>query len=200
MIKPKTKKIKKESEFNCYKCFKIMILNLWSEDQERPVKIYGGGLRECSGNIHQHCIIFSINSLCFVSTFSLREIISNSILWSGDRLIDPPDHFKGRSNPARHRLSTARPPFNIGLNISSLEKPHAIGSNWLPTSIFTGLILRSSLNLNSRNTIGANAVILYPVTAYYRGSLVGRISGVVAVYLRTGYDNPTICPVTQDTI
>ena len=60
--------------------------------------------------------------------------------------------------------------------------------------------MRSSLNLNSRNTIGANAVILYPVTAYYRGSLVGRISGVVAVYLRTGYDNPTICPVTQDTI
>src|SRR6218665_1171240 len=69
---PKQTKIKKcESEFNCYKCFKILILNLWSVDQEGPVKIYGGGPRECSENSHQHCIVFSINSLCFVSTFSL---------------------------------------------------------------------------------------------------------------------------------
>src|SRR6218665_1581657 len=41
--------------------------------------------------------VFSINSLCFVSTFSLRGTISNGILHvvRGDRLIDPPDHFKG---------------------------------------------------------------------------------------------------------
>src|SRR6218665_3447991 len=58
MIKLKTNKIKKsESEFNCYKCFKIMILNLWSADQERPVKIYDGGPRKCYGNIHQHLSI-----------------------------------------------------------------------------------------------------------------------------------------------
>src|SRR6218665_2625236 len=30
----------KESEFNCYICFKIMILDLWSEDQEGPGKIH----------------------------------------------------------------------------------------------------------------------------------------------------------------
>src|SRR6218665_1165521 len=38
--------------------------------------------------------VFSINSLCFVSTFSLRGIISNGILGSGDRLNDPLDHLK----------------------------------------------------------------------------------------------------------
>ena len=53
----KQRKSKKfESEFNCYNCFKIMILNLWSAAQERPVKIYGGGPGECSKNIHQHAI------------------------------------------------------------------------------------------------------------------------------------------------
>jgi len=31
-----------------------MILNLWSADQEVPVKTHGGGPRECSENIHQH--------------------------------------------------------------------------------------------------------------------------------------------------
>jgi len=61
MTKPKTKKIKKlKSEFNCYICFKIMILNLWSEDQEGPVKIYGGGAREGSENIHQHCMCLAL--------------------------------------------------------------------------------------------------------------------------------------------
>jgi len=33
-----------------------MILNLWSQDQEGPVKIYGGGSWECSENIHQRCM------------------------------------------------------------------------------------------------------------------------------------------------
>jgi len=37
-----------------------MILNLWSEDQEGPVKIYGGGPRECSKNIHQHSMYICI--------------------------------------------------------------------------------------------------------------------------------------------
>jgi len=40
-----------------------MILILWSEDQEGPVKIYGGGARLCSENIHQQQHAFSINSL-----------------------------------------------------------------------------------------------------------------------------------------
>jgi len=31
-----------------------MILDLWSEDHEGPVKIYGGSPRKCSENIHQH--------------------------------------------------------------------------------------------------------------------------------------------------
>jgi len=39
-----------------------MILNLWTGDQEGPVEIYGGGPRECSENIHQHCMhVFRIN-------------------------------------------------------------------------------------------------------------------------------------------
>ena len=58
-----------------------MILNLWSVDHEGPLKIYGGGPRECSENMHQH--VFSINNLWFVSTFSLRGIILNGKLWSG---------------------------------------------------------------------------------------------------------------------
>ena len=68
------KENKKESEFNLYKCFKIMILNLWSEDQEGPVKIhvYGGGSRECLIFINIACSLFTINSVCFVFSFSLR--------------------------------------------------------------------------------------------------------------------------------
>jgi len=37
--KENLKKIKKVF-LKCYRCFEIMILNLWSEDQEGPVKIY----------------------------------------------------------------------------------------------------------------------------------------------------------------
>jgi len=59
-----------------------MILNLWSANQEGSVKIYGRGPRECSENIHQHCMYLAFNSLCFVSTYSLTGIISNVILWS----------------------------------------------------------------------------------------------------------------------
>ena len=49
-------------------CFKIMILNLWSEDQEGPVKIYGGGPRKCSENIHQYCMYLSLTAcvLCLL--------------------------------------------------------------------------------------------------------------------------------------
>ena len=39
-----------------------MILNLWSEDQEGIVKIYGGGPRECSENIHQHCMYLALTT------------------------------------------------------------------------------------------------------------------------------------------
>jgi len=66
MIKPKTKKIEQlRSEVNCYKCFKIMILNLLSSDQEGPVNIYGrpgGGPRDCSENIHQHCMYLALTA------------------------------------------------------------------------------------------------------------------------------------------
>jgi len=59
----KQRKLKKfESEFNCYNCFKIMILNLWSADQERPMKIYGGGPGECSKNIYQHCMYLALTA------------------------------------------------------------------------------------------------------------------------------------------
>ena len=58
MIKPKTKKIKQlRSEVNCYKCFKIMILNLLSSDQEGPVNIYGrpgGGPRDYQALWHDN--------------------------------------------------------------------------------------------------------------------------------------------------
>ena len=37
-----------------------MILDLWSEDQEMPVKIYGGGTQEYSENIHQHCMYLAL--------------------------------------------------------------------------------------------------------------------------------------------
>ena len=81
-----------------------MIINLWSEDQEGPVKVYGGVPREGSENVHQHCIY-----LAFCISLSLRGIISNGIFWSwpwtpGDRLIDPQDHLKEGSNATRHRL------------------------------------------------------------------------------------------------
>jgi len=36
-----------------------MILNLWSADQDGPMKIHGVGPRECSENIHQHCMDFA---------------------------------------------------------------------------------------------------------------------------------------------
>ena len=39
-----------------------MILNLWSKDQEGPVKIYGRGPRECSENIHQHCMYLALTA------------------------------------------------------------------------------------------------------------------------------------------
>ena len=72
-----------------------MILNLWSEDHERPVKIYSARsavvFLKYSSTLHA----FSINSLCLVSTFSLRGIISNGILWSGGSINWSPDHFEG---------------------------------------------------------------------------------------------------------
>ena len=49
-----------------------MILNLWSADQEGPVKLDDGGPRKCSENVYQHqhsmfmLNVFSINSLCFL--------------------------------------------------------------------------------------------------------------------------------------
>ena len=58
-----------------------MILNLWSANQEGPVKI----MAEVRGSVMKifiNIVLFSANSLCFVSTFSLRGIISNGILWS----------------------------------------------------------------------------------------------------------------------
>ena len=39
-----------------------MILNLWSEDQEGPVKIYCGGPRERSENIHQHWMYLALTA------------------------------------------------------------------------------------------------------------------------------------------
>jgi len=39
-----------------------MILDLWSEDQEWPVKIYGRGPRECSENIHQNCTYLALTA------------------------------------------------------------------------------------------------------------------------------------------
>jgi len=39
-----------------------MILNLWTADQEGPVKIHGGGPRECSENIHQLCMYLALTA------------------------------------------------------------------------------------------------------------------------------------------
>ena len=39
-----------------------MILNLRSEDQKGPVKIYGGGPRECYENIHQHYMYLTLTA------------------------------------------------------------------------------------------------------------------------------------------
>ena len=39
-----------------------MILNLWSADQERPVRIYGGGPGEGSENIYQHCMYLALTA------------------------------------------------------------------------------------------------------------------------------------------
>jgi len=53
------------------------------------VKLDDGGPRKCSENVYQHqhsmfmLNVFSINSLCFLSTFGLKRIISNGKLWSG---------------------------------------------------------------------------------------------------------------------
>ena len=67
-----------------------MILNLWSVDQEGPLKIYGGGPRvfwKYSSTLH----VFSINNLRFVYTFSLKGFISNGKLFvRADRLIGLP--------------------------------------------------------------------------------------------------------------
>jgi len=67
-ISKQNKNKKYENEFKCYKCFKIMIVNLWFEDQEGLVKIYGGGPRECSENIHQHCMYLELTTcvLCLL--------------------------------------------------------------------------------------------------------------------------------------
>ena len=55
-----------------------------------------GSVLKYSSALH----VFSINSLCFVSMFSLKGIISNGILWSGliDLLVRP-DHFMGDRKP-----------------------------------------------------------------------------------------------------
>ena len=43
-----------------------MILNLWwSADQEKPVKIYGGGTREYPENMHQHFMYLALTA-CYV--------------------------------------------------------------------------------------------------------------------------------------
>ena len=41
-----------------------MILNLWAEDQEGPVKIglHGEGPRQCSENIRQHCMYLALTT------------------------------------------------------------------------------------------------------------------------------------------
>src|SRR6218665_2261448 len=72
-----------------------MILNLWSEDQDSPVEIYGGGPRECSENIEQHCMYLALTA-CVLYLFSVLGG-SFRITYCGpvDRLNDPPDHFKG---------------------------------------------------------------------------------------------------------
>ena len=59
---PNKENKKLKSEFNCYKCFKIMILDLSSEDQEGPVKLYCVGPRECYENIHQHCMYLALTA------------------------------------------------------------------------------------------------------------------------------------------
>jgi len=57
-----------------------MISNLWSTDQEGPVKIYGGGARECSENIHQHCMCLALTA-CVLYLLLVEG--DHGILWSG---------------------------------------------------------------------------------------------------------------------
>jgi len=51
-----------------------MILNQWSADQEGPVKIYGGGLREWSENIHQHCTYLPLAACVLYLLLVYREL------------------------------------------------------------------------------------------------------------------------------
>src|SRR6218665_2324668 len=61
----KQRKLKIESEFNRYKCFKIMTLNQCGSRKKRgAVKIYGGGSRKCFKNILQYCMYLALNVLC----------------------------------------------------------------------------------------------------------------------------------------
>jgi len=69
-----------------------MILNLWSVDQEGPVKIYGGGPQECSENIHQHCMYLA-----------LTVYVLYLFLFKGDHfewyIVVRPDRFIGSPGP-----------------------------------------------------------------------------------------------------
>src|SRR6218665_403694 len=84
-----------------------------TDDQEGPVKIYSEGPRECSENIHQHCVynslhVFSINSLCFVSTFSLwGDHFEWHIVVRRDRLIDPRTTLRGDRIQASSTLQSS---------------------------------------------------------------------------------------------
>ena len=76
-----------------------MILNLWSEDQEGPVKIYSGGPRGCFENIHQHCMYLALTACVFIYFwFNGDHYFEWHIVVWEDRLIDSLDHFEGGSN------------------------------------------------------------------------------------------------------
>ena len=76
-----------------------MSLNLRSSDQEGPVKIYGGGPRECSENIHQHCMYLALTA-CVLYLLSVYgdHFEWHIVVWV-DQLIDLPDHFNGDRIP-----------------------------------------------------------------------------------------------------
>ena len=74
-----------------------MILELWPEDQEGPVKKYGGGLPERSENIHQHCIYLALTACVLYLLYFKRDHFEWYVVVRGS--INPPDNFKGDRIP-----------------------------------------------------------------------------------------------------
>ena len=70
-----------------------MILNLWSEDQGG--KIYGGGPREGSENIHQHCTYSALTACVLPLLLVYGDHFEWHIVVREDLLIDPRTTLRG---------------------------------------------------------------------------------------------------------